>query len=375
MKIQIVGGGPGGLSFALLMKRLDPSHEITIFERDAADETFGWGVAFSEQAFTYLRETDRAVYDRFRECALTWNHLDIVHRDQRVRVQGTPSAGIARLDLLDILRTRCLQSGVVLRFHSNVRDLRGLPDCDLLVGADGANSLVRHTFAETFQPDLRIGRNKYVWLGIRHRLDGYTLTVRPTQAGVFAAHGYPHGEAASTVIIECSETTWARAGLNVKTDHEACVYLSDLFTAELAGHLLLTNDRMKWRNFLLIANERWFHQHVVLVGDALHTVHFSTGAGTRMAVEDAIALARAFEQHGEVPAALGAYEAARQPVVRRFQDAARDSLTWFENLDRNLALSPARLAYEVVTRTRRIDPAALRDLDPAFAALVEQSRS
>lgn len=374
MRIQIVGGGPGGLYFGLLMKRGNPSHDITILERDAADETFGWGVAFSEQGFTYLRDTDQAVYDQFRARSVTWNHLDIVHRGQRVRVRGTPFAGIGRLALLEILRQRCLQSGVVLKFQSNVRDLRGVPDCDLLVGADGANSLVRHSFAEAFQPDLRIGRNKYVWLGVRHRLDGYTLSVRPTRAGVFAAHAYPHSDSAGTVVIECNETTWVRAGLNVKTDHEACVYLSDIFTEELSGHLLLTNDRMKWRNFLLIANDQWFYQHVVLVGDALHTVHFSTGAGTRMALEDAIALARAFEEHGTVSTALIAYQAVRRPVVAEAQDAARESLAWFENLDRAVTLSPAVLAHQAVTKTRRLDPARIKDLDPEFAALVERAR-
>lgn len=375
MRIQIVGGGPGGLYFGLLMKRVDPSHQITVFERDAAGETFGWGVAFSEQAFAYLRDTDQAVYDQFRGRAVTWNHLDIVHRGQRVRIRGTPFAGIARLALLDILHRRCLQSGVALKFQSNVRDLRALPDCDLLVGADGANSLVRHTFAEAFQPDLRIGRNKYVWLGVRHRLDGYTLSVRPTQAGVFAAHAYPHSDEASTVVIECGETTWARAGLNAKTDHEACVLLSDIFTQELSGHLLLTADRMKWRNFLLIANDRWFHQHVVLLGDALHTVHFSTGAGTRLALEDAIALARAFEEHRLVPAALAAYEATRRRAVTDTQTFARESLAWFEGLDRAMTLSPPVLAHEAVTKTRRLDAARIRDLDPAFAARVEQARS
>jgi anthraniloyl-CoA monooxygenase len=372
MRIQIVGGGPGGLAFALLMKRLDRSHEITVYERDALGETFGWGVAFSEQGFEYLRETDPVVHERVSSRAVFWNHLDVVVGRERVRVRGTPFAGVARLALVEVLRDRCLEAGIALRVRTNVRDLRALPDCDLLVGADGANSLVRHTFADWFQPNLRIGANKYVWLGVPHRVDGYVLAIRQTPAGPFAAHVYPHAEASSTVVVECPETSWVRAGLDVQADSEACRYLSDLFAPELGGERLRTTDRMKWRNFLLVANERWWHEHVVLLGDALHTVHFSTGAGTRMAIEDALALAAAFAAETRVPAALAAYEAARRPVVTEMQRAARESLAWFEGLERVLGLAPPLAAHEALTVTRRLDPAQVRALDPDFAALVDQ---
>ena len=371
MRIQIVGGGPGGLYLALLTKQAAPSCDVTVYERDAADETFGWGVVFSEQTFSYLRDTDRSVYEQFRRHAVFWDHLDVVHRGQRVRVRGTPFAGIARLAFVRLLRQRCADAGVALHCRANVRDLRALPDCDLLVGADGANSLVRRTFAESFQPGERTGGNMFAWMGVRHRLEGYTLALRATGAGVFAAHLYPHSDSASTAVIECAESTWARAGLNAKTDHEACTFLSDVFADELSGHLLLTADRMKWRNFLLVTSERWTHQQVALLGDAAHTVHFSTGLGTRLALEDAIALFRSLQAHGAAPDALVAYEAARRPEVARVQDAARESLLWFEHLDHATHLTAQALTCEVVTKAHWLDDGTFRALNPELVAAAE----
>ena len=371
MRIHIVGGGPGGLYLALLAKQADPSRDVAVYERDAVDETFGWGVVFSEQTFSYLRDTDRSVYERIREQAIFWDHLDVVHRGQRVRVRGTAFAGLTRLTLVQLLRRRCVEAGVALRCHTNVRDLRTLPDGDLLVGADGANSLVRRTFAESLRPSERIGSSMFVWMGVHHRLEAYTLALRATGAGTFAAHLYPHSDSSSTVVIECAESAWTRAGLNAKSDHEACVFLSDVFADELGGHLLLTADRMKWRNFLLVACQRWTHDRVALLGDAAHTVHFSTGMGTRLALEDAIALFQALQSRRKVPEALAAYEAARRPVVERVQVDAQQSLLWFEHLDGAMALTPEVLARHVVATTRLLDADTFRALNPELASAAE----
>lgn len=370
MRIVIVGGGPGGLYFAILMKRLASAHQVTLFERDAPGETFGWGVSFAARTMDALRETDEPTYEALQRHAAKWDCLAVHHRTDRIRIRSEPFAGLSRAALVATLRGRASELGVHLRFQSPVRDVRALPEADLLAGADGANSLVRQTFADGFQPTLQTGRNLYVWLGVRVRLEALTLAFRRSPAGVFAAHGYPFDAGHSSVIVECSEQTWSRAGLDRRTDTDACSYLSDLFVEELGGHLLLTNDRMRWKRFLLVNNTHWRHGRTVLLGDALHTVHFSTGAGTRVALEDAIALSRACAAHADVDRALDAFEAERRPAAAADQEQARASLAWFEGLERIMALSPVDLAYRALTETRRIDPTRLADLNPEFAGRV-----
>jgi len=367
MKIVVVGAGPGGLSFAILVKRTDPSHHVTVFERDKPDETFSWGISFAQSASAVLEEADPAALAAIRRTWITWDRIDVVHHGERIPVRTEPFAGLSRASLVGVLRRHATELGVEIRFHHPVRDVRALPDADLIVGADGAHSLVRHAYTEQFGPVLHSAANKYIWLGLHHRLEALTLAFRRPSAGVFVAHAYPHDAAASTVVIECGEPTWLRARLDRRTDIDACSFLSDVFAEEFAGHLLVPAAPLRWRSFLLVDNARWHAGRVALVGDALHTVHFSTGSGTRVAVEDALALAGAVLSHSRVEDALAAYETTRRLAFAPAMAQARASLAWFERADTLMTLTPVELAYRTIVETGRIAPDRLAELDPGFA--------
>ena len=368
MKINVIGGGPAGLYFALLMKRHDASHRITVFERNSPDATFGWGVVFSGRTLSNLREADPVSHRRITESFETWDNVDVVLRDSRVSVRGNHFSGIARLRLLNILQERCAELGVGLRFRTEVEDARSLAsECDLLVGADGVGSLVRERYAEAFRPALGAGRNKYIWYGTRRLFHGLTLTFRAVEAGVFAAHSYKFSPEASTFIVECDEETWARAGFGRMTDEESRAYLARVFAADLGGCELLSNNS-RWINFLLVKNARWSHRNVVLLGDALHTAHFSIGSGTKLAMEDSIALFRLFAAGPGVPDALAEFERSRRPVVEEYQQAAHESRLWFENVKDYMHLPPPEFAFSLMTRSKRVTYESLKRRDPAFIA-------
>ena len=373
MRILIVGGGPAGLYFGLLMKRRDPTHAITILERDGPDDTFGWGIVFSDQTFDYLRENDGPSCEAITAACQQWDNVDIVHRGEKVTVRGNRFSGIARLQFLQILHRRCLDLGVDLRFNHPVTDIASLGPVDLLVGADGANSLVRRARAEVFEPSIGQGRNKYIWLGTPRLFHGLTLTFVEHTTGLFIAHSYKFDDRTSTFIVECSEQTWRAAGLDGMTEADTCTFLERVFAEHLDRQPLLTNDFVRWLNFPLITNERWHGDGVVLLGDALHTAHFSIGSGTKLALEDAIALAAAFEADADPRAALPLFERTRRPKVEQTQQAAQESLRWFEDAGRYTHLDPLPFAVEAMTRSKKIDFEKLRQRDPVFAEEVEKS--
>jgi anthraniloyl-CoA monooxygenase len=372
MKINVIGGGPAGLYFALLMKRHDASHRVTVFERNPPDATFGWGVVFSGRTLSNLREADESSHRRITESFETWDNVDVVLRESRTSIRGNHFSGIARLRLLNILQERCAELGVELRFRTEVEEIDALAaDCDLLVGADGVGSLVREHYVEEFRPALEAGRNKYIWFGTRRLFHGLTLTFRAVEAGVFAAHSYKFSPSLSTFIVECDEATWASAGFERMTDDEARAYLSRVFDADLCGEELLSNNS-RWINFLLVKNGRWSRAGVVLLGDALHTAHFSIGSGTKLAMEDSIALFRLFADGLNVAHALAEFERTRKPVVEEYQQAAHESRLWFESVKNYIHLPPTQFAFNLMTRSKRVTYESLKRRDPAFIAEYEK---
>jgi anthraniloyl-CoA monooxygenase len=371
VRITIVGGGPAGLYFGLLMKKQDARHEVRVFERDAPGDTYGWGIVFSDRTLSFLRESDGPSYEAVARLLTHWDNVDVVHRGERVRVRGNRFAGVARVAFLDVLRQRARELGVELFHRQTVTSLGALPASDLLVGADGAGSPVRQAHAEAFRPRLDVGRNKYIWLGTRRAFEGLTLTFRQSDAGLFVAHSYRFDREASTFIVEAVGEAWARAGFERMSIAETCGSLARVFADDLRGEPLLAKDSARWQSFTIVRNQRWHVGHVTLLGDALHTAHFSIGSGTKAAIEDAIALAACFASSEDVPAALAAFERTRKPVVEALQDAAQASLAFFEDAEARMRLEPVELAYEIMTRSGRIDHEKLRQRDPEFVAAWE----
>jgi 2-polyprenyl-6-methoxyphenol hydroxylase-like FAD-dependent oxidoreductase len=368
MRIGISGAGPAGLYFALLMKRSDPSHRIRVVEQNPRGATFGFGVVFSDRALWFLQDADPDSYADLARRLQSWSDQMIVHRDEWVRIDGVGFSGIARLELLQVLQDHCHRRGVALEFERRLPDLSVFTDCDLVVGADGVNSTVRDVYREAFDPSIRFLSNRYVWYGTTQRFEALTLTFRENADGVFVAHHYPYAPQGSTFIVECDAATWDRAGLAGMSEAESRRYCEAVFAPDLRGHPLLTN-RSLWATFKAVTNQRWRHGNVVLIGDALRTVHFSIGSGTRSALEDAMALFRAFEAHGtDVPRALQAFEDTRRPGVEKFLKVAERSYTWYERLREKMRLDPLSFAYDYVTRGGRISHESLTKRSPRFVA-------
>jgi anthraniloyl-CoA monooxygenase len=372
MKIVSVGGGPAGLYYGILMKMLDPRHDVTVLERNRSDDTFGWGVVFSDETLANFAEADAVTHAAITRSFAYWSDIDILVQGQRVRSTGHGFCALSRRKLLGLLQERATAVGVRVRYEMEVEDPDVL-DADLVIGADGINSRVRDRYAEHFRPSLDGGNCRFAWLGTDLRLDSFTFIFKDTPHGLFQVHAYPFDAERSTFIVECREEVWRAAGLDGADEKATVEYLGRVFAEELGGHRLLSN-RSTWRRFSTVRNERWQHGRVVLLGDAAHTAHFSIGSGTKLAMEDAIALAAAFKEHGDGGAGLStvleAYEALRKPEVARLQAAAETSLEWFEDSARRTGLPPLLFAFSLLTRSKRITYENLMKRDPALIEAV-----
>ncbi|AEY92309.1 salicylyl-CoA 5-hydroxylase [Streptomyces hygroscopicus subsp. jinggangensis 5008] len=372
MRVAIIGGGPGGLYAAALLKRLDPARDVTVWERNAPDETFGFGVVLSDETLGGIEHADPVVYEALRRDFVRWDDIDIVRRGIRHRSGGHGFAALGRHRLLEILHTRCRSLGVELRFSTEAPPVGRLAeDHDLVIAADGVHSTTRETYSPVFRPQVTEHRCRYIWLAADFPFDAFRFEIAETEHGVMQLHGYPYGAGASTVIIEMREEVWRAAGYDALTPQESVERCAKVFADALGGRPLRF-DKSAWTTFRTVVNDRWSHGNVVLLGDAAHTAHFSIGSGTKLAVEDALALAACLTEQPDVPGALAAYEEERKPVVASTQRAARASLEWFENLRLYLGQPPRQFAFNLLTRSRRVTHDNLRLRDARFTAAVER---
>ncbi|MBI3935193.1 MAG: FAD-dependent monooxygenase [Acidobacteria bacterium] len=371
MKILILGAGPGGLYSGLLLKKANPKHEITVLERNPPDATFGWGIVFSDLTLASLREADYQTYKEITDHFVIWDAIDVIYRKKTIRCGGHVFAGIGRKLLLQILQRRCSEVGVEMKFHCDLTDLRTLPDYDVLIASDGINSLVRKIHADVFQPDLEVGKAKFVWLGAALPFDSFTFIFEENEHGMFQVHAYTFDGSTSTFIVECTEQAWLNAGLDQATEADTIAYCEKVFADSLRGNALLSN-RSLWLNFITVRNKTWRHGNIVLLGDSAHTAYFGIGSGTKMAMEDAIALASAFDRHSDIEAALSSYELERRPIIETLQKAAHESRTYFEDTRRYLPFEPEQFVFRLLTRSGRVTYDNLRIRDQNYLEGVER---
>jgi anthraniloyl-CoA monooxygenase len=379
MRIAVVGGGPGGLYLSALVKQLDPSHEVTVWERNAPDDTFGFGVVFSDETLGGIEHADPVVYRAMERHFARWDDIDVHHRGTVTTSGGHGFAAMSRKELLGILQRRCADLGVPVHFRSEAPDVEQLRrEHDLVVAADGARSAARTRYADVFRPTVETRRCKYMWLGTDLVFEAFEFYVEETPHGVMQIHGYPYDRTGSTFIVEMHDEVWRRAFGDVaaldlppgESDTKSIALVEELFAGLLGGHRVHANNS-KWLNFGSLRNETWRHGNLVLLGDAAHTAHFSIGSGTKLAMEDALALAACLHEHPGIDAALSAYEAERRPVVLSTQRAAQASLEWFEDIGRYVDQAPEQFAFNIITRSRRVTHDNLRLRDPEFVAGID----
>jgi anthraniloyl-CoA monooxygenase len=366
VNVTIVGGGPAGLYLATLLRKLDRGVDVRVLERNARDATFGFGVVFSEETLGALRDADPESHLEITDTFARWDRIDIRFQGRELSSRGHSFSAIARKRLLEILQERCRELSVTLEFGVEVEEL---PDADLVVGADGANSLVRR-FGE-FGTKVRPEGSKYVWFGTDHVFDAFTFAFRETEYGLFNAHAYPYDERMSTFIVECPEPVWRAAGLDELDEQESLAFCEQLFANELRGRELYSN-RSLWLDFPKITNATWHSANVVILGDAAHTAHFSIGSGTKLAMEDSISLAAALaRRRWDLEAAFVDYELEREPYVERTQDAASESAAYFGRIASYSHLEPIQFAFNLITRSGRITHATLGVRDPQFTRALD----
>lgn len=374
MKIRIIGGGPAGLYFAALMKRDDPACDIVIYERGRRDATWGFGVVFSDRAFDFLRADDEDMYRLLSPHLETWPKLTIVKDDTRIPVAGNGFAAIERLELLSLLYAHVEKLGVRIEFDTAIESLddrERLDGADLIVAANGAFSSLRQEHARHFGTTCDWRPNKFIWYGTSRVFDSLSLTFRETGHGVFCAHHYRYTPSMSTFLVEVEKETWNRAGFEHMSPADSIRHCENVFAQDLGDAPILSNNS-QWRNFPAIWNERWSFDKVVLMGDALRTAHFSIGSGTRLAMEDAIALWKAFREKASVPEALARFQELRLPPMKKIWDAANASLRWYEHMGERMKLNPVEFAYSYMTRTGRVSHAEVRRRDPSLAEAYER---
>lgn len=373
MKIAVLGGGPAGLYFSVLMKKARPDHEVVVVERNRRRDTFGWGVVFSDGTLGNFRRADPETYAAITDAFIHWDDIDTCFKGQVIRSGGHGFCGIARVRLLEILQDRALALGATIAFETEHEGLLSpaAQGADLVVAADGINSKVRAQLGEVFAPTIAEGKARYIWLGTTKKLTAFTFYVRENQHGLFVVHAYPFDAETSTFIVETDAETWRRAGLDAMTPEASVAYCERLFAEELGGHRLMSN-KSSWLSFREVKCARWWHDNVVLIGDAAHTAHFSIGSGTKLAMEDSIALCEALLRESTVPAALQAYHAARWLEVAKLQRAARVSQSWFEEVRRYRDLEPQQFVLSMMTRSKRVTYENLRVRDGAYVGALDR---